>query len=97
MLDKIVKALYAVRDWWQSDAVSSKAIRVPFKLALVGAAAVIALTFASFGAGKLRAYSGEAAPATQTQVAELHSQLVAKINATCQQSVKVAPVKKSKK
>lgn len=82
----------AIRAWWGSDALSSKTIRVPFKLAFVGVAAVAVLAFAMYGAGKVSAYMGDAKPATAVQLSEFRSQIIA---ACAPPAAVPAPVKKS--
>lgn len=66
----------ALKNWWQSDALSSKSFRIPLKLAVVAAVGVIALAVGSYGAGKLRAYAGDEQPVTQTQFSALRDQMV---------------------
>lgn len=82
----------AIRAWWGSDALSSRSVRVPFKLALVGLAAVVVLAFASYGAGKVAAYMGDAKPATAVQLSEFRSQIIA---ACAPPAAVSAPTKKS--
>lgn len=96
MFDKFIKALIVSRDWWQSDKLSSKSVRVPLKLALVGCAALVLLTAGLYGAGKLRAMSGEPRPATANQLTEFRSQVLSAIG-ECKVSAKVEPVSKKSK
>jgi hypothetical protein len=95
MLERFVKTLYGIRDWWQSDKFSSKSVRVPLKLAVVVGAALALLTVGLYGAGKLRAWSGdEPAPATANQLTEFRSQMLAAVG-ECKVPAKVEPVKKT--
>lgn len=83
----------AIKAWWSSDALSSKSIRVPFKLAFVAGAAVLVLAFAMYGAGKVSAYMGDARPATAVQLSEFRTQIIS----ACAPANLPAPVKKSTK
>lgn len=90
---EIVAFVSSVRAWWGSDALTSKSIRIPFKLALVGGVAVLALAFGLYGAGKVSAYMGEAKPATAAQLTEFRSQIIA----ACAPPAPVATKAKAKK
>jgi hypothetical protein len=79
--------------WWNSEKLAAKSIRVPFKLALVGSVAVLALALGLYGAGKVRAYAGDDQPVTQTQFTEFRSQMIQ----ACTPPAKVEPVKKTSK
>jgi hypothetical protein len=85
-----IKELWA---WWNSDALSSKSIRVPFKLAVVGALAVIVLAAGLYGAGKLLAYAGDDLPVTQAQFTAFSTKMID----ACTSPAKVDPVKKASK
>lgn len=78
--------------WWNSDKLSSKTVRIPLKLAIVGALAVTALAVGLYGAGKLRDYADNVTPATAAQLAEYRNQIIA----ACAPP-KVEPAKKSKR
>jgi len=93
-MDWFVKALYAVRDWWNSDKLSSAAIRVPTKLAAVGALAVIVLAAGLYGAGKVSAYMGDSKPATSAQLTEFRSQILTAVG-ECKAPAAKAPAKKT--
>lgn len=79
--------------WWKGDALSSKAVRIPLKLVIVGALAVIVLAALSYGAGKVSRYAGVDAPVTQAELQAAKAEILAALKP----AAKVAPVKKSTK
>lgn len=82
----------AIKTWWGSDALSSKTVRVPLKLLIVGAAAVAVLAFGLYGAKKVaERLDPPAAVATAAQLTEFRSQIIA----ACAPPAKVEPVKKA--
>lgn len=75
---EIVAFVSSVRAWWNSDALTSKSIRIPFKLALVGGVAVLVLAFGLYGAKKVSAhFDSEPRLATAAQLTEFRSQIIA--------------------
>lgn len=83
----------ALKTWWGSDQLSSRSVRIPLKLVVVGALAVCALAVGLYGAGKLRAYADSEMPATAVQLTEYRNQIIA----ACASPAKVEPTKKSKR
>ena len=92
-MDWIIKALYAIRDWWNSDKLLSKAVRVPLRLAVVAVPAVIVLAAGLYTAGKVSAYLGDSKPATATQLDAFRSQMLLAVG-ECKPPAPKAPAAK---
>lgn len=88
--DKLVR-------WWQSDALSSKSVRVPLKLAIVAGVAVVALAFGLYGAKKVSARFDEPVQyATAAQLTEFRSQIIAACSPPAPAPVKKAAATKKR-